>query len=345
MTGLLACALLLAADNAPERLIEDGHWKRAKAVVEPLYNANPNDARLNYLMSQIKMIFRDLDAATALGEKAVSLDGSSADYHHHLSELYGLAAQRAGMFKGFGLAKKFRKENEAALKMNPKHTHALFALMSFYFEAPGIIGGDKNKARATAEKILETNAAEGYVARFELAEKEKNEAAMEESLKKAVAADPSLYRTRAMLAGFYLNRAKLDEAERVASEALALNPGRVRAHAQLAAVAAFRGRFAELDSILARAEKQAPDDLAPYYSAGNVLLEKNQLEKAEACFRKYLTQEPEGNSPIAAAAHWRLGLVLEKQGKKHAAISELATAVKLAPSMEPAVKDLKRLKR
>jgi len=48
---------------------------------------------------------------------------------------------------------------------------------------------------------------------------------------------------------------------------------------------------------------------------------------------KYLTQqEPEGNTPPLAVAHWRLGLALEKQGKKQ----ELQIAVQMKPDLKEA---------
>lgn len=70
----------------------------------------------------------------------------------------------------------------------------------------------------------------------------------------------------------------------------------------------------------------------------------SQLTRAESCFRKYLTQPPEGNSPDLAAAHWRLGLVLEKENRKENARKQLQTAVGLDPNFKEAQKDLKRLK-
>jgi len=69
-----------------------------------------------------------------------------------------------------------------------------------------------------------------------------------------------------------------------------------------------------------------------------------QLSRAESCFRKYLTQPPEAGKPSLAAAHWRLALVLEKQGRKDEARGELQTAVKLDPNLKEAQQDLKRLK-
>jgi hypothetical protein len=47
---------------------------------------------------------------------------------------------------------------------------------------------------------------------------------------------------------------------------------------------------------------------------------------------------------VSGAAHWRLGLVFEKRGQNAEAIREIELAVKLQPQLEPAKKDLKRLK-
>jgi tetratricopeptide (TPR) repeat protein len=59
--------------------------------------------------------------------------------------------------------------------------------------------------------------------------------------------------------------------------------------------------------------------------------------------RAYLSQSAEGNEPSLAAAHWRLGLILEKEGHKDQAKQELQEALQLDPSLEAAKQDLKRL--
>jgi hypothetical protein len=77
-----------------------------------------------------------------------------------------------------------------------------------------------------------------------------------------------------------------------------------------------------------------------------MLREGVELPKAEAYLKKYIneTKEPEPDSPIIAGAHWSLGLVFEKEGRKAEARSELETAVRLKPDFEQAKRDLKRLK-
>jgi hypothetical protein len=60
--------------------------------------------------------------------------------------------------------------------------------------------------------------------------------------------------------------------------------------------------------------------------------------------RTYLTIQPEGGGTGHAQAHWRLGQVLEKEGKRGEATAEIEQAVRLKPDLEDAKKDLKRLK-
>ena len=68
------------------------------------------------------------------------------------------------------------------------------------------------------------------------------------------------------------------------------------------------------------------------------------LAREERYFRKYLTQEAEGESPSLAVAHKRLAVVLEKRGRRAEAIAELEAALRLQPDFPDAKKELKRLK-
>jgi len=89
----------------------------------------------------------------------------------------------------------------------------------------------------------------------------------------------------------------------------------------------------------------APDDLSPFYTAASARYNEGQdLPRAERCLRKYLTIEREAGRVTHAAAQWRLGLVLERQGRKAEAIAALESAVRLDGSLDAAKKDLKRLK-
>jgi tetratricopeptide (TPR) repeat protein len=337
-----------AADpGSAEALIQAGHWKRARAIVEPRAAANPRDAQAAWLLSRIKLAFGDLDGALVPAQQAVALEDGNSDYHLQLAEVYGEMAARASMFAAAGLARKFKGELDVSLARNPKNLEALDALMQYSYQAPGLMGGDKGKARSIADQLVRLSPVDGYLAQAELAGEAKDQAKVEESLRQAVQADPKNYEAQTALAGFYTNlsRRNTDEAEKHAREALRLEPGRAKAYSVLAKVLALERRWNELEAVLAASEKAVPDDLAPYFQSTNALLEAGvELQRGEAYVRKYLGQEPEGEEPDRAHAHRLLGLILEKQGRRAEAVSELEAAVEMNPRFKEAKEDLKRVK-
>jgi tetratricopeptide (TPR) repeat protein len=186
---------------------------------------------------------------------------------------------------------------------------------------------------------------EGYLAQVTVARYDKQGNRIEELLRKAVEAGPNSYQAHVNLANFCLNPLKRNgEAEAHAREALRIDPSRANAHSALAVSLIAQDKWAELDGALAQAEKDVPDNLFPYFRAGQSCLARpNELARGERYFRKYLTQEPEPYSPNHSQAHWRLGQTLEKLGRKPEAIAEFQASVKLDPD-SPARQDLKRLK-
>ncbi|HWX24914.1 MAG TPA: tetratricopeptide repeat protein, partial [Vicinamibacteria bacterium] len=209
----------------------------------------------------------------------------------------------------------------------------------------GIMGGDRKKANALAEEIARIDPAAGFRAEARLAHEDKNTEREEHAFLRALQADPHDYQAEVSLASFYaLQQHNQEQAEKHARAAIELDPERAEAHSILVGSLATQKRWADLDAALLQAERDVPEDFYPDYQAGRVLLlGASDSTRAERCFRKYLTQEPEGGTPDLGAAHWRLGLVLEKEGRLSEAVAELQTAVRLNPGLPEAKKDLKRL--
>ena len=338
----------LAAEESPRALVERGAWRQARRLVESRLEKSPDDAEALWLMSQVKGAFGDEKGAFELAEKAVSLDGKKPEYHLQLAEVCGQMAQKAGPLKGLGLGKRFKKEAEAALALDPRQIDARVDLMMFYLKAPGIAGGDKKKAKRVADEIITLDPVRGNIAqaRFDLEQRDTARAAG--SYRKAAELGATSYQAQIAAASFFAGsgQQRWDLVEKCARLGLEIDPQRAGAYSLLAAAYAHLERWSELDAILAAAESNLPGNLGAYYQAGRMLLiEGHDPERAERCFRKYLTAEPEGNAPSHAHAHWRLGLVLEKQGRRSEALAELETALKINPQLDEAKKDLKRLKR
>jgi tetratricopeptide (TPR) repeat protein len=347
---LLFVPSLNATDSSTATLIEQGHYKRAEAILTERLKANPNDARASCEMSKVSEAFRRWDDAIRQAEKAVSLDPKNAEFQAAVADAVGskLSAASLGMFEKMSLARRFKKEAELALQLDPNNVDANEDLMEFHLDAPGLVGGDKKKAAELADRMVRINPARGYLMKVEFATHEKHTEDVESFLQQAIAADPRNYFARMQAANFYLGRggASLTQAEEQAKQAIRIDPGRAGGYTALATAYAQQGRWKDLDSVLEAAQREVPDDLAPFYQAAKSILTGNQsqeLQHGEKYMRTYLSQPPEGNEPGLAAAHWRLGLILEKEGHKDRAKQELQEAVRLEPAFEPAKKDLKRL--
>lgn len=349
LAALFAAPLAaFATPDDPVALMEAGHFKQARVLVEAREKANPDDASTLYLLSRLALVSGDARAAVPLAERAATLEPKNPDYRYQVAECVGSMAQRAGVFKGLGLAKRFKREAEATLALDPRHVDAHEGLIEFFSVAPGIAGGDNRRARALADTLVGIDSARGRLAQATLAFREKQPVRGEEALRQAVRADPNSYPARLSLARFCAGDAqkKWDEAEHHTRAAIALDPGRVGAWSMLAYLEAHLQRWDDLDRTLAEAERAVPDNLAPYYQAARTLLtDDREPARAERWFRRFLTQEPELGAPTLAHAHWRLGLVIEKQGRRAEALSEVETAIQLKPDLDDAKKDLKRLKR
>lgn len=342
---------LHASDPSTAALIEQGHYKRAREILEGRLKTNPNDARAYEEMSKVSEAFAHWDDAVRQAEKAVSLDRKNPEFQAALADAVGskLSGAQLGMFQKLSLARRFKREAELALQLDANNIDASTDLMEFHLDAPGLVGGDKKKAADLADRMVQINPVRGYLMKFEFAQHEKRNGELEPLLQQAIRADTKNYYARMQAANFYLSRGAtgLAQAEQQAAEAIHIAPGQVRGYAALAVIYSQQVRWKELDSLLSKAQEEIPDDLVPFYRAADSILSNNQLQelqRAEKYMRIYLEQPPEGAEPSLTTAHWRLALILEKEGRKDQAREELERAVALDSSFEPAKKDLKRLR-
>jgi len=354
-----------ACQSGADKLLADKHYLRAEQEIRQALQHSPNDAHALSDLSVVDRAFGRWDAALVNAEKAVAVAGNSVEAHSKLADALGgklLASDadpRVGTFAKISLAHRFRKEIDRTLELDPNDLDALQDLARFYWHAPSMVGGDKQKARQTADRLFQIAPDRGAIARADIASDEsdaiRRAAAIEAIWREAVAARPESYDGRAALAAALLDEATLDgasgashlaAAEAEAKRALALDASRIDAYRVLAAVCSRNSRWSELDALLNQAHASVPDDRAPEFTAAVAILTSaapSQLPRAEQMLRDYLSQPAEGREPHAADAHWRLGLVLEKEGRRADAARELQTAVQQDPSLEDARKELKRL--
>jgi tetratricopeptide (TPR) repeat protein len=290
----------LGAD--PEALADAGHYLRLKAQVEPLVKADPTDAQSTYWLADAEGALGNLEASVKLAEQAIALDPKNAKYHALLAGSCGRLAQTSGLLKQLQYGRRAKKELDTALELDPNNEGALYGLALFYYAAPSLLGGDKQKAQASAELLTKLNPVRGYLTQAKLASERKDSSAEEDFYKKAVEANPASYEAKVKLGNFYLTRDP-SAAWELANEALTLDPGQADAWKLLAQVHIATQCWDELRATLEAARQEVPDDLAPYYYSAVALEQSGHFFGWAAEFLDvYLGATPEGEEPSLTEA-------------------------------------------
>ncbi len=133
----------------------------AQALLAPMVNKKTKDAQLLALLGQTEAALHNGERAEQLLETALKYDSRNADYQHWYATVSCNLATSASMLSALGYAKRCKKAYEAALKLAPENPRSYIALGSFYAQAPGIAGGDKNQARELAQQLLKLEPQQG----------------------------------------------------------------------------------------------------------------------------------------------------------------------------------------
>jgi tetratricopeptide (TPR) repeat protein len=335
------------AHLSPAQLIESGHDLLAKAALAPVVEAEPSNAAAAWLLSKALSGLGDLNGALPFAERSVALDAGNAAYHVQLGAVLGSLAEKASIFKQLGLARRARKELEAAVELNPQELDGLYGLMLYYFSAPSFLGGDKSKAADLADRIAAVDPTRGWMARAALERERKDVAAELDFHLRAIAAGANNFDAQSELAQYYLDRPRPDLAalEKTACKLVELDPRRPDGWRALAVIHVVNHCWTELDQVLQTAERFNHEDLSPYYAAAVAIVrEDERLPAARAYLERYLSQPTDGAEPSRAMARCQLATLLEKEQRPDDAAAQLNLALQEDPGLEAAKKDLKRLR-
>jgi tetratricopeptide (TPR) repeat protein len=307
ITSALLFVLVTAgtADPATTQLLSMGRMDDALLAL----NSRGDAESLNQ-MSRVYYAMEQWDEAVKYGERAVQLDSGDAMYHLWLGREYGRKAADSSPLAAASLARKARNEFERAVQLDPTSIPARLDLAEYYTEAPAIMGGGLDKARAQAAQVqkLDPGTAHLILARVEV--KEKQYDAAETEFRAAVKNARNPADMWLLLAAFYRQR----------------------------------GRFNEMQSAVQEAMAQ-PHKLADsYFDAGKELyLGGRNFTSAAQYLQRYLASGELVESAPAFRAHYLIGELNEKMGNNPAAASEYHASLALASGYEPAKKALSRV--
>ncbi|MCK4224496.1 MAG: tetratricopeptide repeat protein [candidate division Zixibacteria bacterium] len=296
-----------------KRLFDQEEFEQAKDVLLKVVEKEPENAEANFFLCKTFLILNDHDKSIKYGKKAVKLNDSVSEYHLWLGQAHVTQAQKGSKLKAIFRARRAKKEWEKAVSVDSTNVEARLALAQYLLMAPGIAGGDKGKAKKHIEIIQEIDSLFGAIAWSFYWRREKDTVKVENYLKQAVRLDTTSDHTATYLWGIFLQDQK---------------------------------KYYQAAEVFEKLFRQYPDEMVALYQVGRgYVLAEDSLDKAERCFKQYLQVEPKRNTPSWAAAHWRLGMVYDLQGKRDLAIAELEEAVRLDPKSKEFKKTLKKVKK
>jgi tetratricopeptide (TPR) repeat protein len=295
------------------QLFDERNLPAARGEFSAVLGRDRNDANALYYMGRIALAEGRTGEAVEWLEKAVKADERSSLYHLWLGNALGEEAQRASKLRQPFLARRVKAEFERAVGLDPRSIDARMGLINFYVIAPGVMGGSLPKARAQAAEIAKISPLQGHLAAGSIAQREKDLTAAEREYKAAVAENPDSTVAHLALSAFYQNTQRWAEA------------------------------FAVLDKLLAA----RPEEIRTYYQVGRAAaLSGQQLDRGEQALKTWLAHTPaDATLAMRSAAHYRLGMIYEREDKRDLARGEYEQATRINPRNEDARKALARLAR
>jgi len=292
---VLALSIAANAAPSPEALLAQGRVDDAISSLQSKLSTAPNDADSYNLLCRAYFVLENWDAAVKSCQKAVSLQPSNSEFHLWLGRAYGEKASHASFFSAAGLAKKVRNEFETAVRLNSGNLEARADLAQFYVEAPGLVGGGKDKAEAQARELATLDPPEAEMIQAWIAEKNKDLPGAEGHLRAAIDLSKGRAGTWLALAEFYRRTSHADKMQDALEHAVSANN-----HNHVLMQAA---------EILTRS--------------------KRNPSQAIELLRQYLSNPTVEDAP-AFKAHYLLGTIYEQEGYMTAAAQEYRQALALA---------------
>ena len=294
---LIAVAATLSAtaiDSARDMLAAG----RIDDVITTLHahTSEPTDADAANLLCRAYLAIDDLTRAEVSCKKAVALDPNNSAYHRWMGHVYGAKADHANFLSAAGLAGKTRQELERAVQLDPHDIEARSDLAEFYFEAPGIVGGGQDKARAQAKVFASAAPAREHWVYAHIAEKNNDPVTAEREYRRMIEASNGDSEAWLSLALFYRHQKRYDDMEMTLIRT-------------------------------SQAPMSKPDVLVD--AAQNLYRTNRNTPLAIELLERYLSSGPVEEAP-AFKAHYLLGMLRERQGDKAGAAREYRSSLSLA---------------
>jgi len=294
-TVLLFSGVSIAQNSFGEArtLFADQDYQGAERLFKEHLSSNPKNLQTIEYLGDVAGHKKDWDKATEYYKKLVEVQGNNAEYQYKYGGALGMKALESNKFKALGLIGDIKKAFKKAAELDPKHINVRWALVEFYIQLPGIIGGSERKAIKYANELENLSTVDGYLAKGYIAEYSNRPKDAEKYYKKAVNIGGSIT-CYEKLSGLY---------EKTTEEP--------------------QKAIAVIEEAQSKHQRNAL-----HYQLGKVSAQYNiQLDKGIVCLEKYIENHSEKDGVPKSWAYYRLAQIHKHKGNKDRAMMYIDMAL------------------
>lgn len=274
-------------------LFIDNQFEAAEPLFKAHLESNPNDLKTIEYLGDIAGHKKQWDKAIDYYKSLVDAKEDNANYHYKYGGVMGMKALEVNKLKALTMIGDIKKAFKAAAKLDPNHIDVRWALVEFYIQLPGIIGGSEKTAITYADELENLSKVDGYLAKGYIAEYSKRPKEAETFYKKAIEAGGSVTCYQ-KLTNLYENTTK--------------EPQKAIANIEEAQTKHQRNGL--------------------HYQIGKVCAKYNlQLEKGIGCLNAYIKNHSSTDGVPKSWAYYRLAQIHKHKGNKEKALKYIDLAL------------------
>ena len=194
-------------------------FSKAKPLFKQYLKQHPNHKKTREYLGDIASYAKDWDTAIDYYEALVEENEKSANYHFKYGGAMGMKALEISKIRALTYIDDIKEHFEIAARLDPNHIEVRWALVEFYIQLPGIIGGSEKKAMSYANELLQISPVDGFLANGYIAEYNDRPEEAESYYKRAIEVGGSPH-TYEKLTNLYEKNNKPKEAIETASISL-----------------------------------------------------------------------------------------------------------------------------
>lgn len=168
------------------KLFDQENYTQAKPLFLSLLKQEPKNLQVIEYLGDISSHQDDWDNSIVYYEKLKNLKPTEADYFYKYGGALGMKAKVGGKWVAIRLIGDMRASFEKALQLNPKHIEARWALIEYYLQLPGFVGGSERKAQGYANELMKLSPVDGYLSKAHIDEYFKRYLSAEKNYKLAI---------------------------------------------------------------------------------------------------------------------------------------------------------------